>query len=85
MIETEFCFYQFSVFGGKIYILGEMERRVFRGWVVKGKAIELSLQVLHQGCNVLYLKRRNKGVVFITVGGPHSAAKCGKEDRGIPC
>lgn len=64
--------------------MGEMERRVFRDWVPKAKAIILSL---HRspclGCNVMSLKHGNKGVVFTTVGEPHSAIKCEEEARRL--
>lgn len=68
------CFYQFSVFGGNIYILGEMERRVFRGWVVKRQRLSDSqYRSFWLGCSVMSLKYENKRVVFITVRGPLSA------------
>lgn len=67
--------------------MGNKERRVFRDWMAKDKGYALTIQVLLSGCYALTiqvlmsLKYRNKGVVFITMGGPHSTVKCEEEER----
>lgn len=63
--------------------MGEMERRAFRNWVVKGKGYQtLTTGPFVGECSVVSLKHGNEGVVCITAGGPHSVVvMCGIEDR----